>query len=63
MERINRRGRGDVLQNGETAIVYVTGNASAPATATTHTSTGEPEPLGALPAATKPELLPSPNGT
>ena len=62
MERINRRGRGDVLQNGETIVVYVTGNVSAPATAT-NVAPVDPEPLGALPAATKPELLPSPNGS
>ena len=63
MERINRRGRGDVLQNGETVVVYVAGNASVPATPATHPGAAEPDPLGALPAAARPDLLPAPNGS
>ena len=63
MERINRRGRGDVLQNGDTVVVYVTGNAGAGATTPPAAGATDPEPLGALPSATRPELLPSPNGS
>ena len=63
MERINRRGRGDVLQNGDTVVVYVTGNPGAGATTPPAAGATDPEPLGALPSATRPELLPSPNGS
>jgi membrane-bound lytic murein transglycosylase D len=70
MERINRRSRSDVLRDGETVVVYVasTQNAStAPASTSANlgvpTPSGAcvlppPSPLGPLPRAPRPDLLP-----
>ncbi len=60
MEKINRRGRGDVLKDGETVVVYVTGTSSASTASAPPASptTNEPEPLGALPPAPLPDQLP-----
>lgn len=60
MEKINRRGRGDVLGEGETVVVYVNGTASVPANGASvgAPTTNEPEPLGALPPAPLPDQLP-----
>lgn len=62
MEKINRRGRSDVLKDGDTVVVYVTGTASTTASAPPASpTTNEPEPLGALPPAPLPDQLPTAN--
>jgi membrane-bound lytic murein transglycosylase D len=65
MERINRKGRGDSLRNGETVVVYVggpgaSGAASGGALASSGgaTSLRDPAPTGPLPVAPLPDLLP-----
>lgn len=67
MERINRRARSESLSDGEVVVVYVpsdkatpTSNAKSaggvvPANAS---SADDPEPLGPIPAAPRPDLLP-----
>jgi membrane-bound lytic murein transglycosylase D len=57
MERINRRGRGDVLKAGETVVVYVPNNVAVP-NASGPSATTEPVPNGPLPAPPVPDLLP-----
>ncbi len=59
MERVNRRGRSDVLKPGETVVVYAPGNVAAPPASVVASSTA-PSPLGPLPAPQVPDLLPSP---
>lgn len=61
MERINRRARSEALVDGETVVAYVAPDKSPASQANAKTAqdnTDEPAPLGPLPAAPHPELLP-----
>jgi membrane-bound lytic murein transglycosylase D len=67
MERINRRSRREVLKDGDTVVVYVdpkkapnqaAGQAQDGASLPGAGALPDPEPLGPLPAAPHPELLP-----
>lgn len=61
MERINRRGRGAVLREGETVVVYVPSNLTATGPSATAAATGAgPTPNGPLPLPPVPDLLPLP---
>jgi membrane-bound lytic murein transglycosylase D len=57
MERINRRGREQVLHQGDPVVVYVPTNVSAPASAAA-TASNAPTPNGPLPLPPLPDLLP-----
>jgi membrane-bound lytic murein transglycosylase D len=58
MERINRRGRGETLREGEAVVVYVPNNLAATGTAATATAANGPTPNGPLPLPPLPDLLP-----
>ena len=57
MERVNRRGRTEVLKAGETVVAYVPLNVPAPAGAGP-SAWNAPAPNGPLPASPLPNLLP-----
>jgi len=70
MERINRHSRRDVLKDGDTVVVYVNPNQPASqgqspgqsgASLPGACALPDPEPLGPLPSAPRPELLPKVN--
>ena len=58
MERINRKGRTDVLKEGETVVVYVPGGAGLTGGPVASTAHGAPAPNGPLPNPPVPDLLP-----
>jgi hypothetical protein len=57
MERINRRGRGDKLEPGETVVVWVPSTMPVGA-ASGATASNVPAPNGPLPSPPVPDLLP-----
>jgi hypothetical protein len=57
MERINRRGRGDKLEQGETVVVWVPSTMPV-GTAGGATASNAAMPNGPLPAPPVPDLLP-----
>lgn len=65
MERINRRGRNEPLKDGDAVIVWSSTGAPAPVASGAATDASSqlpsPEPLGQLPAAPRPDLLPEPH--
>jgi membrane-bound lytic murein transglycosylase D len=58
MERVNRRGRSDALHAGDTVVVYAPAGVGAGGPAATASASGGPVPLGPLPPAPVPDLLP-----
>jgi membrane-bound lytic murein transglycosylase D len=58
MEWINRRGRADVLEAGETVVVYVPAPAAPAAGASAVAASNGPAASGPLPAAPQPDRLP-----
>ncbi|HEY6461475.1 MAG TPA: LysM peptidoglycan-binding domain-containing protein, partial [Polyangiaceae bacterium] len=58
MERVNRRGRSDALHVGDTVVVYAPAGVGAGGTAATASTSDGPVPLGPLPPAPVPDLLP-----
>ncbi len=59
MERINRRPKSDVLDEGDSVIVYLPANSPLATTASLDpTPSTSPEPLGPLPTAPAPSALP-----
>lgn len=60
MERINRRPRGEILNDGDAVVLYLPQNAPAPnpVTGVIETPPSSPDPLGPLPPAPAPNALP-----
>jgi hypothetical protein len=61
MERINRRGRGEALKDGEVVAVYVPPSTGV-TSSTQNLTSNDPLPNGPLPNPPVPDLLPNPNG-
>ena len=58
MERINRRGRAEILKDGDSVVVYVPGAGSGGMATATAANAHGPTPNGPLPSPPLPDLLP-----